>query len=82
MTFVCYNEKGIPVSVIAAKSDELAQAYWQGKGLTVWSSACLETDFTPLDDTLTGVIPLVTTKERNLGDVFKPKMIVEVASRG
>ena len=82
MVFIAYNEKSKPVSVVAAKSEELAQAFWQGKGITVWSSSCLETDFTPIEETLTGVISLVETTERNIGDTFKPRMITEVKNKG
>ena len=82
MVFIAYDPKGKPISVVCAKDLQLARAYWQGKGVVAFSEACLEEDFTPIEEHSTGVFPLVETKERNIGDVFKPKNIIEVVNKG
>lgn len=68
MLFIGYNYNKIPISVISARSRELANAFWQGKGTVPHTVKCLEEDFTPLSEHITGVIPLVHTEEVNLVD--------------
>ena len=74
MVFIGYDHNSVPISVVSARSKELAEAYWQGKGGLPHCSKCLEKDFMSLDEHMTGVIPIVETKEINLGDVFKPNL--------
>lgn len=60
--FIAYDHNSVPVSVVCAKSKELANAFWQGKGLYPHTVKSLSQDFTPLADHPTGVFPLVSTK--------------------
>jgi hypothetical protein len=61
MIFIAYNYKSQVVSIVSAKSLELANAYWQGANVNVYSHKCLEEDFTSLDEHPTGVFPIVKT---------------------
>ena len=68
MVFIGYDYNGSPISVVCAKSKELAYAYWQGKDILPHSHKCLEEDFTHLDEHPTGVFPIVQTKEVSLSN--------------
>jgi len=70
MIFIAYNHKSQVTSVVTAKSIELAQAYWQGANIDVFSHKCLETDFTSLEDHPTGVFPIVKTHTLNGHQLF------------
>lgn len=63
MVYIGYNYEGKVVSIVNAKSKELAYAYWQGKSIIPHSHKCLEKDFTSLDEHPTGVFPIVETEE-------------------
>jgi len=63
MIFIGYNPEGYPVSIVNAKTKELAYAYWQGANMLPHSHKCLEDDFSSLDDHPTGVFPILKTKE-------------------
>lgn len=65
MIFVAYNPDGFPVSIVSARNQELAEAYWQGSNTNAQSVRCLENPehFQPLDQSITGVIPILKTKE-------------------
>lgn len=63
MIFIGYNYDNKPISIVNAKSKELAYAYWQGKDILPHSHKCLEEDFTSLNDHPTGVFPIMETKE-------------------
>ena len=69
MIFIGYNHDTIPISIVNAKSKELAYAYWQGKGILPHSHRCLEEDFEPLEDHPTGVFPILETKEVSLSPI-------------
>jgi hypothetical protein len=82
MIFIAYNYEGAPISVVCAKNQDLANAYWQGAGIIPHSSKCLEKDFTPIDEHITGVFPLIKTKEispRHLNDTNPDAKIVCIA---
>ncbi len=68
MVFIAYNHEGYITSIISAKSEELAKAWWHGAEVDVHTSKCLENpaNFTPLDQHPTGVIPLLKTDVKNL----------------
>lgn len=59
--FIAKTYDGLVESVVLAKSYELAQAYWQGKGIIAHTVD--ERNESDLDDHPTGVLPIVKTKE-------------------
>jgi len=65
--FIAYDERNFPVSVVKARSLDLAEAFWQGKGLYPNFSVNVDTERC-LEDHTTGVIPLVSThRDQKLG---------------
>jgi hypothetical protein len=66
MIFIARNGQGFIVSIIKAKSKELANAYWQGCGTDAFSIECLETDRIPFDEHPTGVMPILETMKKSL----------------
>lgn len=68
MVFIAYDHNGYVTSIVSAKSEELAKAWWHGAGVDVYTSKNLENvaNFTPLDQHPTGVIPLLKTETKNL----------------
>jgi hypothetical protein len=77
MIYIAYNFDGLIVSIVKAKSKEIAMVYWQGKGVD-YDIIESERDFPEPNKDGVLVIPILTTKKKNLGDIFKPKYIVEV----
>lgn len=69
MIYIGYNYEGLPISIVNAKSKELAYAYWQGKDVLPYSHKCLEEDFTPLKDHLTGVYEILKTNELTISEL-------------
>ena len=67
MIFIAYNYKNQPISIVNAKSKELAEAFWQGRNLNVDHVKNLEKDFIDLDSHPTGVFPLFETEVMILG---------------
>ncbi len=61
MIIIGYNPKGQPISILKAKSKELAIAYWHGAGILPHSTSTDE-DFN-IETNGTGVIPLLKTRE-------------------
>lgn len=81
MIFIAYNHDGYITSILSAKSESLALAYWQGANIEVFTHKCLENpeDFTPLSEHPTGVIRILKTKQETLsgfGQNFKKYLIV------
>jgi hypothetical protein len=70
MIFIAYNHKSQVISIVNAKNQELANAYWQGANVDVHASKCLETDFTSLDEHPTGVFPILKTHELSGHQLF------------
>jgi len=58
--FIAKTYDGKVESVVLARSYELAQAYWQGKGIYAYSVD--EKSEKNLEDHITGVLPIVKTK--------------------
>lgn len=85
MTFIAYNHQGQIVSIVVAKSKELAMAYWQGSNIGIpASSKCVEdeNDFTPLSEHVTGVFPILKTITLDLShERGAPKPFVIVLNR-
>ncbi len=61
MIFIAVNHDGYIISIVNAKSLELANAYWQGANI-IPNTVLNKKDFTPLDEHPTGVIPLLKTR--------------------
>jgi len=62
MVFIAYNYEGFPISVVNSLSEDLALAFWQGRGLTVHSHGSLKEDFTPLKEHPTGIYEFIKTE--------------------
>lgn len=62
MVFIAYNYNGVPTSIVNARNEELALAYWHGAGVDVFSHKSTK-DFIPLAEHPTGVYPLMKTLE-------------------
>lgn len=62
MIVIAYNYENKIISIVNSKSVELANAFWQGKGLVPFRIATLEKDFTPLEDHVTGIYEVLKTK--------------------
>ncbi len=78
MIFIAKNYDGYTISIVNARSIELANAYWQGADIVPHSITCLEKDFDNINTHITGVYSLLRTIERNIGDPFKQNKIIEV----
>lgn len=63
MVFIGFDYEGYPISIVNAKSIELAYAYWQGAGILPNSHKSLEEDYTNINDHATGVYPILKTEE-------------------
>jgi hypothetical protein len=78
MIYIATNYEGYITSIVNAKDESLAKAYWQGKGIIPNTILNLEKDFTSLDEHPTGVYPLISTKETEIKEGFNYKKIVKV----
>lgn len=65
MIVIAYNHNGKVVSIVNAKSEELAKAFWQGRGIIYNTINNLDDKktFTSLDEHPTGVYPIFETIE-------------------
>jgi hypothetical protein len=61
MIYIAYNYDGYMLDICMAVSEQMAVAYWQGKGVIPHSQRCI--DATALANHPTGVLPILTTKE-------------------
>lgn len=75
--YIAYNYDGYIISILMAKSQELAHVYWQGAGIVAHSSR--EYDPSDHEDHITGVVPLLKTDEYNLGSYLEPKILIRVS---
>lgn len=57
------------IGIVNSRNEELAKAYWQGKGLNYYEIRNLddENTFMPLDESPTGVYPILETIEITAG---------------
>ena len=62
--FIARHYDGTPIDVVLTASKELANAYWQGKGI-IPHSVDMRSD-ADLKDHPTGVLPIVSTREEQL----------------
>ena len=65
MIFIAYDYEGYPISIINAKDQALAIAYWHGASIVPNTIKSLD-DFASLEDHPTGVYPILKTKETNI----------------
>lgn len=70
MIFIAYDQNGVTTSIVNAKSEELALAYWQGADVDVFSHKSLD-DFMDLNNHPTGVYPILKTKNKSLSGFGK-----------
>ncbi len=63
MIFIAYNHEGYPISIISAKSQESANAYWQGKDQLPYSSKSFDIGEDRGNEKEGYVTPLLKTKE-------------------
>lgn len=66
MIFIGFNYEGYPISIVNAKSEELANAFWQGREIYPHSIKCLESDYEDINKHITGVFPLFEAKEKEI----------------
>lgn len=59
--FIAKHYDGTPVDVVLTATAQLAQAYWQGKGI-IAHTITVRSD-TDLTDHPTGVLPIISTRE-------------------
>lgn len=76
MIYLAFNYEGYCISIVNAKSKELAVAYWQGANIIPHSIKSLEEDYTPIEEHLTGVYPILKTQELDQG--YNNKSIIKV----
>jgi hypothetical protein len=81
MIFIAYNRRGHICSIVAARSRELAEAYWQGADVDAITVKSLEEDFTSLDEHPTGVIPVLKTVEKTLSPFAQSPQIFTVVTQ-
>jgi hypothetical protein len=77
--FIAKTYDGSIESVVLARSYELAQAYWQGKGIHAHSVD--ERDESNLNDHPTGVLPIIKTKRINMSGFGREAKEYLVVSR-
>ena len=70
MIFIAYDNNEFVLSIVNAKSKELAVAYWHGLGLLPYFIKSLDKDFVSLDKHPTGVIPILKTKSVNVSSLY------------
>jgi hypothetical protein len=59
--YIAKNYEGTPLDVVFAVNEQLATAYWHGKGVIPHSTQTVSD--VNLQDHPTGVLPIVSTKE-------------------
>lgn len=69
MIFIGYDYESRPISIVNAKTKELAYAYWQGAGIIPHSHKSIEEDFTDINTHITGVYPIMKTGEFTISEL-------------
>lgn len=64
MVFIAYDYDSNVVSIVNAKSRELAIAFWQGKNIIADTIKCLDDpkDFIPLEEHISGIYEVFHNK--------------------
>jgi hypothetical protein len=74
--FIAKDIESMPIDIVLARDYNSAQIYWQGKGVVAHTVTMRkESD---LEDHITGVLPILSTKEINTGNALNPKKIIAV----
>lgn len=68
MIFIAYDHNSTIISIVRARTEDLAKAYWQGAGIVPHVSKNLDNtdDFISLDEHQTGVYPILKTRTKSL----------------
>lgn len=74
--YTAKNYDGYTIGIVLAKSEEFATTYWQG--MELYPHSITKRTEKDIIDHITGVIPILKTKERNMGDAFRPNMLIVV----
>jgi len=86
LIYVAFDYEGTVISIVNARSLDLANAFWQGRGVIPHSTKNLLEDYTALKDHPTGVFPLFETEEIELilpefGGYSEPRKFIVVKGR-
>lgn len=73
MIYIAYNYESQPISIVNARNLDLANAFWQGRGIIPYSIKNLVKDFTSLSEHPTGVFPLFETEEISVGELSRDR---------
>ena len=72
--YAALNHSKNPVSIVLARSQELASAYWQGKGIIPFE--IVEYDEFDLENHPTGVLSLIHVRyEKTMGGMDKNEVV-------
>lgn len=78
LTIIAYNNNGYIISIVLAKSLELAHAYWSGQKLEVHNTAIVGVDIVMMEENLGGVVPLLKTRQTNfINPEVKPIIVIK-----
>ena len=83
MTYIAYNYEGVAISILRARNRTVADIYWQGAGIIANTVTCVEEDMADLEDHITGVYPILKTKETRVDGssiMSSGRKIIEVAN--
>lgn len=80
MIFIGYDYDGYVISIVNAKSKDLAIAYWQGAGM--YPNTIVEDDCNGLKDHPTGVYPLIKIKTVKVRSIGGAEIITRQVQRG
>lgn len=83
MIFIGYNYDGYPISIISAKSEESANAYWQGKDCLPHSTRQFDVSEDRDNEKLGFVSPLLETHKASLSKFGQtPRDFLLVSKKG
>ncbi len=78
LTIIAYNHNGYIISIVLAKSIELAYAYWSGQKLDVHTTQTVGVDIVMMEENLSGVVPLLKTRETFINPSIKPIVVIKL----
>lgn len=67
MIFINYNYDGLIQSIVSAKNESAAMAYWQGKGILPHTHTTFDTSEKRENEELGFVTPILNTEVKTLG---------------
>jgi len=76
--YVAKDYDGYPIDVVLTQSEQLAHAYWHGKGVVAHSVSILSDN--DLADHPTGVLPILSTRETEITPfgLTRPRKVIMV----